>query len=147
MRRRALLIAAPFALAALAPATGFAQPTPAELRWTRIPAAELERYEAAIGGVRMNNLAVDIESGTDPAGPATAHEFSVSVANRGADWRHVLVQLVGARADGTPTLSALAEADVEPRRNESLRVRFHAAEDEMKQTAVFHLRVLTLPRD
>ncbi len=143
--RRRLLLPVLLALPLLDPGAASAQAAPAELRWTRVPAAELERYEATVGGVRVNNFTVAVEAGREPAGPATAHEFGVSVANRGADRREVEVQIIGARQDGTPTLAAQIEVDVEPRRNESQRVRFYASEAEVKQTAFYQIRVLTLP--
>jgi hypothetical protein len=150
-RRRRLLIASTLfvlalpAVASAQPAS--AQPAPAELRWTRIPTAELERYQAAIGGVRLNNFTIGAEAGRESAGPATAQEFGVSVANRGADGRRVILQLVGQRADGTPTFSTETEVSVEPRRNESARASFFAAEEDMQQTAAYHLGVLTLSQD
>jgi hypothetical protein len=145
--RRRLLLPVLLALPLLGPSLAAAQSAPGELRWTRVPAAELERYEATIGGVRVNNFTVGLESGRDPAGPATLHEFGVSVANRGAERREVQIQIIGTRQDGTPTLSAEIEVDVEPRRNESQRVRFRAGEEEVKQTAFYQLRILTLADD
>lgn len=150
MHRRALLILAAsgaFTLAASSLGTAQAQSSPSELRWTRIPAGDLERYEATIGGLRVNNLALGPEAGIEPAGPATAHEFTFTVANRGSAGQRVMVQLVGQRADGTPTLSTLVEVDVEPRRNETGRERFYASEEEVKQTAAYYLRVLALSHD
>ncbi|MBW8269257.1 hypothetical protein [Caldovatus aquaticus] len=149
MRRRFLMLVSSLACAPalLLPAAARAQPVPSELPWTRLAPADLDRYEATVGGVRVNNLALGPLADAEAAGPATVQEFTLTAANRGAEWQRVIVEIVGVREDGRPTFTAGADLDVEPRRNETAREQFFAAEEEMKATAAYWLRVLVLPRD
>ena len=117
----------------------------AELRWTRIGKADLERFESSAGNVRVNNLVVEREKDADAAGPATPFEFSASVANRSPDKVRVYLQLIGIKGDGTPTLSCDTYVDVDSRRNESVRETFRAPPGVIEDTAAYFIRALAVP--
>jgi hypothetical protein len=144
VRRRSLtrLLALPLLLAAAAPA--WAQEA-TELPWTRVAKADLERFEAAAGGVRVNNLVVELQKDADPAGPATPFELSASVANRSADRLRVYVEMVGVKADGTPTFSCNSSVDVDSRRNDSIRETFRARPGALEETVAYYVRALAVP--
>lgn len=146
MHRRALLpmLLLPL-LAAAAPEARADSAT--ELPWTRVAGDALDRYMAAFGEVRISNLVVEREAGSDPLGPATEFEISASVANRNREWRRVRVQVVGVQADGTPTLSAQGDVDVDGRRNETLRAGFVAPEDALSRTVAYFVRAVSVARD
>ena len=117
----------------------------AELRWTRVSAADLDRFEGNAGSVRVNNVAVERQAGTDPAGVATAYEFSASVANRGADRVRVYVAIVGVAQDGAPRLAATSSVDVDPRRNEAVRESFKAADGVTREIVAYYVHAVAEP--
>ncbi len=79
--RRRLLLPVLLALPLLDPGAASAQAAPAELRWTRVPAAELERYEATVVvNGRGDRAAIEAVAGEIVAagGRAVAHLADVS---------------------------------------------------------------------
>jgi hypothetical protein len=116
-----------------------------ELRWTKVAKADLERFESMAGSIRVNNLVVEKQRDADPAGPATQFELSASVANRGSDRVRAYVQIVGVKADGTPTLSCDTYVDVDGRRNESVRETFRAPPGAIEETVSYWVRALAVP--
>jgi len=142
--RRRLLISGFALLAAVASAPARAQEA-AELRWTKVAKADLERFESSAGSVRVNNLVVEKQKDAEGTGPATQFEFSASVANRGGDRVRVYLQIVGTKADGTPTLSCDTYVDVDPRRNESVRETFRAPASAIDDTGSYWMRALAVP--
>ena len=143
MRRRRLL---PFLvlpiLAASLPA--LAQEA-ADSGWKRVAKTDLERFDLTAGNVRVNNLVVEREKDSEAAGPATPFEFSASVANRAADRLRIHLQIVGLKADGTPSLASNTYVDVDPRRNESVRETFRAPPGVLEETATYFVRALAAP--
>jgi hypothetical protein len=141
MRRRLLPL---LALAVLAATAARAQQA-LELPWTRVVKADLERFESGAGNVRVNNLVVERQKDSDPAGPATQFEFSASVANRSPEHVRVYLQIVGLKADGTPSLSCDTYVDVDSRRNESVRETFRANPAATDETSTYFVRAVTVP--
>ena len=117
----------------------------AEMKWTRVEKADLDRFEGSAGDVRISNVLLERESGSDPAGIATAYEFSASVANRSKDRMRVLVQIIGVKGDGTPTLAAEDSVAVDARRNDSIRTSLSAPENILDETVAYYVHVLVLP--
>jgi hypothetical protein len=142
--RRRLFVSACALIAAAALAPARAQDA-AELHWTKVAKADLERFESAAGNVRVNNVVVQKQKDGEGAGPATQFEFSASVANRGGDRVRVYLQIVGVKADGTPTLSCDTYVDVDSRRNESVRETFRAAASAADDAASYWVRALAVP--
>jgi hypothetical protein len=143
MLRRAVfvLLLVPF-VAAAQPAS--AQEA-AEMKWTRVEKANLDHFEGSAGEVRISNVILERESGSDPAGLGTPYEFSASVANRSKDRMRILVQIVGVKADGTPTLAAEDSVAIDSRRNDSIRTTLNAPENVLDETVAYYLHALALP--
>lgn len=118
-----------------------------EFPWTRVPAAEFDTFEAKIGDLRVNNFALDPVSRAAPAGPATPHDFSASVANRSKADRHILVQVIGVKADATPSLASDASLDVENRHSETLRSTLMLPERAIGETVAYYVRILSTPQE
>ncbi|GAC1347550.1 MAG: hypothetical protein NVSMB18_32820 [Acetobacteraceae bacterium] len=132
----------------LLPVMAHAQPkTVEEYPWTRVPAPELDKFEVRLGDLRVNNLAFEQASRSAPAGAATIHEFSASVANRSKADRHVLVQVIGIKADATPSLSSDVNVDVENRHSETVRSSLMIPEHAIGDTTAYYIRVLSTPQD
>ena len=118
-----------------------------EMPWTRVPAAELEKFEAKLGEIRVNNFALEKSPRTVAAGSAAVHDFSASIANRSKMDAHVLVQVVGVQQDASPTLSAEGSVDIEARHTETLRSTTAYPEQATMDTIAYYVRVLATPPD
>ena len=118
-----------------------------EMPWTRVSASELEKFEAKLGDVRVNNFALEKSPRTAAAGSATVHDFSASIANRSKMDARVLVQVVGVRQDATPTLSAEGSVEIEARHTETLRSKTAYPEQATSDTIAYYVRVLATPPD
>jgi hypothetical protein len=147
MRRRLFVTIAAIGPALLSGLTQAQAAPPVEQRWSRVLPADLDRFEASFGNVRINNIDLARDASAEANGPATPHDFTVSVANRNPDWRRVIVQIVGARQDGLPTLSAEGQVDVNGRSNDTVRVRLLLNEGDQRATAVYYIRALALPQN
>lgn len=143
MRRRFLVPA--FALLAAMTSLSVRAQDAAELRWTKVAKTALERFESTAGSVRVNNLVVEKQKDAEGTGPATQFEFSASVANRGGERVRTYLQIVGVKADGTPTLSCDTYVDVDSRRNDSVRETFRAAPNAVDETVAYWVRALAVP--
>ena len=143
MRARCLLttVIIPLLLAAAPARAQSAEETP----WARVSRADLERFESNAGSARVNNMVIARDPTGEGAGPAAPFEFSASVANRGGDRLRVYLQIVGVKADGTPTLSCNTYVDVEGRRNGAVHESFRAPEAAVAGTEVFWVRLLAIP--
>ncbi len=118
-----------------------------ETSWTRVPAAEFEKFEAKLGEIRVNNFALERSPRTAAAGSATVHDFSASIANRSKMDAHILIQVVGVKQDATPTLSAEGSAEIEARHTETLRSKTAYPEQAISDTVAYYVRVLATPPD
>lgn len=117
----------------------------AELKWTRVEKADLDRFEGTAGEVRISNVILERQTGSDPARLATPYEFSASVANRSKDRMRVLVQIVAVKQDGTPTVAAEDSVALDARRNDSIRTTVNAPEEALSETVAYYVHALALP--
>ena len=132
----------------LLPWMAFAQSGAAdEYPWTRIPAPELDKFEARLGDVRVNNFVLEQASRASPTSAATLYELSAAVANRSKVDRHVVVQVIGLKADATPSLLSDANLDIENRHSETLRSTLMVPEHAVSDTVAYYIRVLSMPQD
>ncbi|WP_191085808.1 MULTISPECIES: hypothetical protein [Roseococcus] len=132
---------------ALAPSLAFAQLY--DSGWRRVASSDLEHLDLSGGGMRVNNFMVYAEERAGRASPAEdalrTHLFTVSATRQDEAAREVFVQIVGAREDGTPTVSAAARANFSPRggnRMQALRTQTPTSESEMGQTQSYFIRVI-----
>ena len=123
------------------------QTTPLEFPWTLVASPDLEKFEVKVGDLRINNIALERASRKAPAGAATVHEFSASIANRSKADLHVLVQVIGLKQDKTPTLSSEGNIDVENKHTETVRSFAAFSQQAISETAFYYIRVLATPPD
>lgn len=117
----------------------------AEMRWTKVGKTELDGFQGSAGNVRINNVVLGRREGSDPAGAATEHEFSASIANRTEERLRVVLQVVGVTPEGTPTLSAESYVDVDAHRNEQIRQSFRAGPEALTATQAVWVHVSAAP--
>lgn len=132
---------------ALAPTLALAQLY--DSGWRRIAAGDLEHLELSGAGMRVNNFMVYAEERTGQRNTAEdalrTHLFTASATRQENNAREVFVQIVGAREDGTPTVSAAARANFSPQggaRMQAMRSQTPASQAEVEQTRQYHIRMI-----
>src|SRR5690349_6805553 len=72
--------------------------------WRIVEADALSDLELSGAGVKVNNLVITPDNPIKPDQPLATYQFSVSVLKRVPARRDIRVELVGFKADKTPTI-------------------------------------------
>jgi hypothetical protein len=113
--------------------------------WSRIAPGDLSNLELSGGGVRLNNFVVARDDPPRSAQPLANYTFSGTALKRVEGRRTVRVELVGMKADNTPTITSSIVFNIaseQPNRTDVNRHRFAAYPGEVEATASYFIRVL-----
>lgn len=128
---------------AIAPCTAFAQLY--DSGWRIVEADALSDLELTGAGVKINNLIIT-ESGTrKPDQPLGTYEFAASALKRAAGRRDVRVELVGFKADKTPTIVSVVVINIydeQTNKSATSQHRFVANPTEVAETKTYFIRAL-----
>jgi hypothetical protein len=131
------------AFIAVAPSAALAQLY--DSGWRIIQADALSDVELSGAGVRINNLVITPDSPIKPGQDLANYEFSASALKKVPEKRNIRIELVGFKADKTPTiLSAIAINMYDDQGNKTAtgQHRFAAKPEEVKETQTYFLRVM-----
>jgi hypothetical protein len=113
--------------------------------WSRIAPGDLSNLELSGGGVRLNNFVVARADRPRGDQPMANYTFSATALKRVEGRRNVRVELVGMKADDTPTITSSIVFNIvneQPNRTAVNRHRFVAHPGEIEATTSYLIRVL-----
>jgi hypothetical protein len=113
--------------------------------WRIIQADSLSDVELSGAGVRVNNLVITADNPIKPGQDLANYQFTASVLKKVPEKRNIRIELVGFKADKTPTiLSAIVINMYDDQGNKTAtgQHRFAAKPEEVKETQTYFIRVM-----